>query len=66
MDKGSKMPKFDDLSDRVIGEGNKQAGFSMKTNLDPEDPIKDNPYFDENKEYSKEELDKFKNFFGMS
>lgn len=57
------MPKFDDLTDRVIAEGMEQPAFSMKTNLDPEDPLKDNPYFDETKEHSPEEIEKFRKFF---
>ncbi len=62
--KGSNMPDFNSLDDRLIGDGLNQAAFSMKTNLDPKDPLENNPYFDKTKEYSKEELDKFKKFFG--
>ncbi|WP_102028441.1 hypothetical protein [Salirhabdus sp. Marseille-P4669] len=62
----NQLPKFDDLTDRLISEGNEQGTISMKTNLDPKDPIEDNPYFDKNKTYTKEELDKFRNFFGGS
>lgn len=58
------MPKFDDLDDRIIAEGINQPAFSMKTNLDPEDPLENNPYFDKTKNYSEEELEKFRNFLG--
>ncbi|WP_407272763.1 hypothetical protein [Radiobacillus sp. PE A8.2] len=61
--KNQNMPKFDDLDDRVIAEGSQQPAFSMKTSLDPEDPTKDNPYFDNTKQHSKEEIEKFKKFF---
>lgn len=62
--KGFDTPNFDHLNDRVISEGNEQPAFSMKTNLDPKNQLEDNPYFDRTKEYSKEELEKFKKFFG--
>ncbi|MCT2538202.1 hypothetical protein NC661_10780 [Aquibacillus koreensis] len=58
------MPKFEDLDDRVIAEGNQKPSFSMNSKLDPKDPTEDNPYFDKTKNYSKEELEKFKKFFG--
>ncbi|MGP7817337.1 hypothetical protein [Niallia sp. 01092] len=62
--KDSNMPDFDSLDDRVIAEGNEQPVFSVNTNLDPKNSLEDNPYFDKTKKYSKEELEKFKKFFG--
>jgi hypothetical protein len=49
-----KMPDFDSLSDRVIAEPSHSPSFSIKTNLDPERPSEENPY------YSKETNDKEK------
>ncbi|UFT99592.1 hypothetical protein KO561_01035 [Radiobacillus kanasensis] len=42
----------------------KSQMLSMKTSLDPKDPLEDNPYYDPNKEYSPEEKEKLRKFFG--
>ncbi|QDP38969.1 hypothetical protein [Radiobacillus deserti] len=61
---GPDMPNFDSLNDRIIEDGNEQPVVSMKTSLDPKDPLENNPYYDPNKEYTPEELDKLRKFFG--
>lgn len=55
--------KFDVLDERVIAETAQKPIFSIKTNLDQDDPTEDNPYFDKEEHYSKENVEKFKNFF---
>ncbi|WP_400246812.1 hypothetical protein AB3U99_08275 [Niallia sp. JL1B1071] len=62
--KGTKLPNFDSLTDRVIAENSEVPSVSIKTNLDPENVLEDNPYFDKSKTYSEEELEKLKKFFG--
>ncbi|GGD11330.1 hypothetical protein [Pontibacillus salipaludis] len=61
--KDTNQPTFDELSDRFIGEANEQPSLSMKTNLDPKDVTKDNPYFDKTKKHTPEEIESFKKFF---
>lgn len=60
----SNIPNFDHLNDRVIAEGINHPTLSIKTNLDSKSSLENNPYYDKSKEYSKEELEKFKKFFG--
>ncbi|HEO8420802.1 hypothetical protein [Niallia sp. FSL W8-0635] len=62
--KGSKLPNFDALTDRVIAEDSDVPSVSIKTNVDPKNVLEDNPYFDNTKTYSEEELAKLKKFFG--
>ncbi|WP_164984844.1 hypothetical protein [Ammoniphilus sp. CFH 90114] len=38
------MPDFNELTDRIIQETPKGPFIGVKTNLDPEDPEKFNPY----------------------
>ena len=59
-----KMPNFDHLNDRVIADGTAKPSFSMRTNIDSKGVLEENPYFDKTKNYSEEELEKFKKFFG--
>ncbi len=59
-----KGANVDSLSDRVIEDGNEGPFLSIKTNVDPKDVFENNPYFDKNKTYSEEELEKFRKFFG--
>ncbi|HWO76257.1 MAG TPA: hypothetical protein VNM69_10235 [Bacillus sp. (in: firmicutes)] len=40
------MKDFNELSDRVIAEGNKQPTLVIKTNLDPENATEENPYLE--------------------
>lgn len=60
---GDKMSNFDSLKDRVLGDYSNGAGISVSTNLDTKSVLEDNPYFDKNKTYNKEELEEFKKFF---
>lgn len=62
--KGTQMPDFDRLNDRVIAEGLEIPSVSIKTNVDPKNVLEENPYYDKSKTYSEEELEKFKKFFG--
>lgn len=57
------QPNFNELNDRFIGETPDHPSLSMRTDLDPKDVTKDNPYFDETKEHTQEEMEKFKKFF---
>jgi len=52
------------LSNQTIADGTEENNISIKTNLDPKNVLENNPYYDPTKNYSKEELEKFKNFFG--
>lgn len=62
--KGTQMPDFNRLNDRVIAEDSEMPSVSLKTNVDPNNVLEDNPYFDKSKTYSEEELAKLKKFFG--
>lgn len=62
--KGTNLSNYDSLTDRVIAEDSDVPSVSIKTNLDPKNVLKDNPYFDKSKTYSEEELEKLKKFFG--
>jgi hypothetical protein len=53
-----KMPDFDSLSDRVIAEPTHAPIFSLKTNLDPETPEEENPYYSK-ETTNKEKLDAY-------
>ncbi|RHW36357.1 hypothetical protein D1B31_16700 [Neobacillus notoginsengisoli] len=55
-----KMPDFKELGDRVIAEAPKGPFLVIKTNLDPDYPTEDNPYY-ENKEQT--DNGKFKEYF---
>ncbi|KGX92738.1 hypothetical protein N781_15655 [Pontibacillus halophilus JSM 076056 = DSM 19796] len=57
-------PVFDDLNDRLIAEPTDAPAFSVKTSTDPKSVLEDNPYFDRSKPHTKEEIEKFKAFFG--
>jgi hypothetical protein len=62
---------YNDESNRMknvneITDDEEAANLSIKTNLDPKSPFDNNPYFDKNKEYTEEELEKFRKFFGGS
>lgn len=63
-EKGANMSGYDQLSDRIMESDSELKSVSIKTNLDPKNVLEDNPYFDKTKTYSKEELEKFKKFFG--
>ncbi|WP_059170191.1 hypothetical protein [Bacillus sp. FJAT-27445] len=54
------MPDFKELEDRVIAERAKGPFLVIKTNLDPDNPTEDNPYY-ENKELT--DKDKFEEYF---
>jgi hypothetical protein len=58
------MPDFDSLSDRVIAEPTDQPIFAIKTNLDPESPEEDNPYYSKNS--SQKDREKLDKYFGKS
>ncbi|WP_226793686.1 hypothetical protein [Bacillus sp. B1-b2] len=62
--KGEKMSNLDSIQDRVRVDELKTKGITVTTNLDSKNVLEDNPYFDPSKTYSKEELEKFKAFFG--
>ncbi|APH04649.1 hypothetical protein A9C19_07740 [Bacillus weihaiensis] len=55
----SKMPKFNDLNDRIIAEATTSPTLVIKTNLDTPNVEKENPYLNEEKEATRN----FKNFF---
>jgi len=55
----SKMPKFNDLNDRIIAEATPSPTLVIKTNLDTPNVEKENPYLNEEKEATRD----FKNFF---
>ena len=61
---GSYRSNFDRLSDRMLAENAEMSGVTIKTNLDPKNVLEDNPYFNKTKNYTKEELEKLKKFFG--
>ena len=63
-EKGANLSGYDQLSDRIMESDSELKSVSIKTNLDPKNVLEDNPYFDKTKTYSKEELEKFKKFFG--
>lgn len=48
-----KMPKFKNLSDRVIAEAPTGPFLAIKTNLDPKDATEDNPYYQNQQETDK-------------
>ncbi len=43
-DKTPELPDFDSLDDRLIAKAPSGPFIGIKTNLDPEDPEKYNPY----------------------
>ena len=42
--KRNNMPRFDDLTDRMIAQASPGPFIGAKTNLDPENPEEYNPY----------------------
>jgi hypothetical protein len=54
------MPDFDQLSDRMIAESPSEPMVVIKTNLDPKDGTKNNPYYQNGKVKNPKE---FKNYF---
>lgn len=55
-----RMPDFKELDDRMIAEKPKGPMLVIKTNLDPDNPTEDNPYY-ENKEQT--DKAKFEEYF---
>lgn len=55
------LPDFKELNDRVIaGPSTSGPTLVIKTNLDPQDPTTDNPYFQKESKSSKKQ---FENYF---
>lgn len=54
-----KMPDFDELNDRVIAESSSSPMLVIKTNLDPENPSQENPYYQKGNTQDKEAMDDF-------
>ncbi|AYV65722.1 MULTISPECIES: hypothetical protein [Niallia] len=61
---GANIPDFGQINDHMMNADSDKTSVSIKTSLDPKNVLEDNPYFDKTKTYSKEELEKFKKFFG--
>ncbi|CAM5724541.1 hypothetical protein SAFG77S_10672 [Streptomyces afghaniensis] len=61
---GANIPDFCQINDHMMNADSDKTSVSIKTSLDPKNVLEDNPYFDKTKTYSKEELEKFKKFFG--
>lgn len=66
MKDNKKTPDFDKLNDRVIAEASPSPTFTMRTNLDNDDALEDNPYYSSEDVRSEEERKKFKTFFNES
>ncbi|WP_210365190.1 hypothetical protein [Bacillus sp. REN3] len=56
----NEIPDFKELNDRIIAETPSTPQVVIKTNLDPDDSTKDNPYYQNEKLADKEN---FKSFF---
>ncbi|MEO2074777.1 MAG: hypothetical protein ABGX20_05210 [Bacillus sp. (in: firmicutes)] len=54
-----KMPDFDELNDRMIAERSSSPMLVIKTNLDPENPSEENPYYQKGNAQDKEAMDDF-------
>ncbi|MGO4886485.1 hypothetical protein ACJ2A9_01895 [Anaerobacillus sp. MEB173] len=63
MPKKNNMPDFDKLTDRIIAEAPSAPMFSIKTNLDSDDPTENNPYFSKDNGKTEAEMNKFKAYF---
>ncbi len=54
------LPDFKELDDRIIAERcTSKPVFVLKTNLDPEDPSEENPYFKKGNDKNSEALKDF-------
>ncbi|MFZ7943702.1 MULTISPECIES: hypothetical protein [Bacillaceae] len=42
-----KLPDFNELNDRIIAESSPSPMLVIKTNLDPKEPMENNPYYQE-------------------
>ncbi|WP_456278596.1 hypothetical protein [Bacillus sp. AK128] len=58
------LPDFDSLSDRMIAKPTEQPIFAIKTNLDPQSPEEENPYYSEN--ITEKDRQKLDEYFGNS
>lgn len=54
------FPDFKQLNDRVIAEAPSEPMLVIKTNLDPKDSTKDNPYV---QNYGITDTERFRNYF---
>ena len=54
------LPDFKELNDRVIAKQPSEPFLVIKTNLDPEDPSVENPYY-QNETTNKEDLNDYFN-----
>lgn|GEM_PF-1751673 len=63
MNGNQKMPDFDSLHDRIINRPSVSPSIEIKTNLDKDNLIEDNPYYDEKDMKNEKEQEKFEEFF---
>jgi hypothetical protein len=60
MKKDKEQPDFKELNDRLIAEAPQGPILAIKTNLDSEDPLNENPYLNQlSTEQDKEEIRDF-------
>lgn len=54
-----RLPDFKELDDRMIAKGAKGPMLVIKTNLDPDSPTEDNPYYENKKQTDKEKFEEY-------